>query len=123
MIINVIQVDEGWWQGTNASGSVGLFPATYVEVVSTPAASLPVTPAPVPVSVPAPVVETVVPPEPAAPPPAQAQTAVALYDYEPTEDNELPLQADSIITNINFVSDDWWLGTSGGATGLCKFNF
>lgn len=25
-------VGEGWWEGTNAKGETGLFPAAYVEV-------------------------------------------------------------------------------------------
>lgn len=33
MIEEIQQIDEGWWQGKNARGEEGLFPANYVELV------------------------------------------------------------------------------------------
>ena len=33
-IINIEQIDEGWWRGTRElDGSYGLFPANYVELI------------------------------------------------------------------------------------------
>lgn len=36
--------------------------------------------------------------------------AVALYDYEAGEDNEISCVEGDLITNIEFVSEDWWQG-------------
>ena len=34
LIINIDQVDEGWWRGTRElDGSNGLFPSNYVELI------------------------------------------------------------------------------------------
>ncbi len=46
--------------------------------------------------------------------------ADALYDYQAAEANELNLRAGDRITNIEFVSDDWWQGRVDGLVGLCK---
>lgn len=33
-IINIEQIDEGWWRGTRElDGSYGIFPANYVELI------------------------------------------------------------------------------------------
>ncbi|KAJ3315811.1 hypothetical protein HDV04_000018 [Boothiomyces sp. JEL0838] len=114
IIKNILEIDEGWWQGTNSHGQTGLFPANYVEVTQA---------APQPVSLPPREPEHV--PAPAPPPvqavPAQKQ-AIALYDYDAAEPNELTFVTDDVITNIEFVSDDWWMGTCKGSTGLCKYS-
>ncbi|KAG8697804.1 hypothetical protein FRC08_006320 [Ceratobasidium sp. 394] len=34
-IVNIETVDKGWWQGTNARGQTGLFPANYVSMKET----------------------------------------------------------------------------------------
>ncbi|KAJ3270196.1 hypothetical protein HDV01_000475 [Terramyces sp. JEL0728] len=116
-ITNILEVDEGWWQGTNSHGQSGLFPANYVEVTqasSHPApVHAPVHHEPEPVPAPAPVVQPA--------PPAQKDRAIALYDYDAAEPNELTFSTDDTITNIEFVSDDWWMGTCKGSTGLCKY--
>jgi len=31
LVVSRKDVGEGWWEGTNASGRTGLFPAAYVE--------------------------------------------------------------------------------------------
>ncbi|XP_068212964.1 sorting nexin lst-4-like isoform X3 [Palaemon carinicauda] len=41
-------VGEGWWEGTNAQGEAGLFPAAYVEVGSTNLEESSTTPPPMP---------------------------------------------------------------------------
>ena len=34
IIINIEQIDEGWWRGTRQiDGTSGLFPANYVELI------------------------------------------------------------------------------------------
>ncbi|KAI9336553.1 hypothetical protein BDR26DRAFT_485842 [Obelidium mucronatum] len=105
LITAIEKHDEGWWQGKNAAGHVGLFPATYVEEVSSSNAAVHAPP----------------PPPPAAAPIADQIEAIALYDYQATEQNELSFAAGDRITNIVFVSDDWWQGRHGGQDGLCKF--
>ncbi|KAI8618837.1 hypothetical protein BC830DRAFT_1106842 [Chytriomyces sp. MP71] len=114
-IINAIEkLDEGWWQGTNAAGRVGLFPATYVEEVSSaPVASnfFASTPAAPPAA------------PPSAAPAADQVEAIALYDYAPTEDNEIGFAAGDRITNIVFISDDWWQGRVNGVDGLFPGNY
>ena len=33
IIIDIVQIDEGWWQGFGPDGSYGMFPANYVELI------------------------------------------------------------------------------------------
>ena len=50
--------------------------------------------------------------------------ALAQYDYEKAEDNELELQKGETITNIDMVDEDWWMGqNSKGETGLFPSNY
>lgn len=50
--------------------------------------------------------------------------AVAQYDYERAEDNELELQEGELVTDIDMVDDDWWMGTnSRGEQGLFPSNY
>jgi hypothetical protein len=50
--------------------------------------------------------------------------AVAQYDYEKAEDNELELTEGETVTNIDMVDDDWWMGTnSKGESGLFPSNY
>lgn len=50
--------------------------------------------------------------------------ALAQYDYEKAEENEIELREGEYITNIDMVDPDWWLGTnSRGETGLFPSNF
>ena len=61
-----------------------------------------------------PAIEEQAPAEPEAP------SAVALYDYDAGEDNEISFKENQTIRDIQFVSDDWWSGLSpdGTAVGL-----
>ncbi len=106
----MVQDDADWWQGTNSKGLVGLFPATYVEVV----ASVSAAPAPVPVSLPQPSRTSTS---------TRGKSATAIYDYEAAEDNEINFVTGDTITEIDFVSDDWWSGTVRGRTGLFPGNY
>ena len=148
------QVDEGWWSATGPSGATGLFPANYVEPLEEaepeaettaappPPPAPPAPPAPEPPAVeqipppppppptppapPAPEPEAVAPPPPPPPaPPAAAPQAVALYDYEMDEDNEITLAEGDQIVDIEFASEDWWSGTNArtGAMGLFPANY
>ena len=64
-----------------------------------------------------------------APPPAPAaaaggKSAVAQYDYEKAEDNELELREGERVSNIDMVDEDWWMGQNErGETGLFPSNY
>jgi hypothetical protein len=47
-------------------------------------------------------------------------TAIALYDYDADEDNELSFRAGERIVEITATSEDWWEGrrADGGGAGL-----
>lgn len=62
---------------------------------------------------------------PTAPRTAQAgKRAVAQYDYEKAEANELELREGEHVTNIEMVDEDWWMGqNSRGETGLFPSNY
>ncbi|KAK0661132.1 Drebrin-like protein [Lasiodiplodia hormozganensis] len=50
--------------------------------------------------------------------------AIAQYDYEKAEDNEIELAEGEIITNIDMVDEDWWMGqNSRGEAGLFPSNY
>ncbi|CAE6507099.1 unnamed protein product [Rhizoctonia solani] len=146
-ITNIEMVDEGWWQGTNSRGETGLFPATYVELVEAAEAAEPAPPPPPPPPPPAEAAEPAPPPPPPPPPPPAAPAApaapppppapprpatpepepedngviaVALYDYDAGEENEISFkEGDRILQVDTSISDDWWNGTTAsGATGL-----
>ncbi|CCH42373.1 Actin-binding protein [Wickerhamomyces ciferrii] len=51
-------------------------------------------------------------------------TAIAEYDYEASEDNEITFVEGQKIINIQFVDEDWWLGeTESGDKGLFPANY
>jgi len=109
-------VDEDWWAGRNAAGEHGLFPSNYVELME----------------------DTEVAQSPGGAPadgpelehqPSQALAqgpggaAIALYDYEAVEENELSFPEDAIIEDLEFPDEDWWLGTYNGNRGLFPSNY
>ena len=50
--------------------------------------------------------------------------AVAQFDYEKDEENELALREGERITNIDMVDEDWWMGeNSRGERGLFPSNY
>ena len=61
-------------------------------------------------------------PEPANAPEAKGSSAsaVAEYDYDKEEDNELEFKEGDLIVEIDFVDDDWWSGkhSATGEVGL-----
>ena len=97
LITEIVEIDNGWWQGRNAAGEFGLFPSNYVEKQ-------------IQVSAIAPASVTG---------PGLGKRVIALYDYDATDSTELTIKEGQVITNVDFVSDDWWAGTIGGASGLC----
>ncbi|KAI9669082.1 MAG: hypothetical protein M1831_000674 [Alyxoria varia] len=55
---------------------------------------------------------------------ASGKQAIAQYDYEKGEDNELELRENELITHIDMVDEDWWMGqNSRGESGLFPANY
>lgn len=61
------------------------------------------------------------------PEPQQAQDgprARIQFDYEKAEDNEIELREGELVTDINMVDEDWWMGVnSKGEKGLFPANY
>lgn len=49
--------------------------------------------------------------------------AVALYDYQAAESDEISFDPDDIITNIEQVDEGWWRGMCKGVVGLFPSNY
>ncbi|OUM51330.1 hypothetical protein BVG19_g425 [[Candida] boidinii] len=126
LIINIKFIGDDWWFGENSKGETGVFPASYVNLREsknsdepTPAAST-VSEAE-PAQAPAPALA----PRPVPLPerPSVGKSAVAEYDYDAAEDNELSFKEGDIITNIEMADEDWWLGELNGERKLFPSNF
>jgi len=88
-VTDIDMVDEDWWWGRNSKGHTGLFPSSYVEIVEVPTdhrgphqdkkQEEPIALAPAPKS---------------------GKTAIAIYDYEAAEDNELSFAEGTEIKSI-----------------------
>ncbi|KAG5372759.1 Actin-binding protein [Yarrowia sp. C11] len=102
-------LDENWWSGTNSKGETGLFPSNYVKLKD---GAVPTIPDPAAAAGAA-----------TALGPGTGPSAIALYDYDAAEDNELSFEADDIITDIEFIDDDWWTGSLNGKRNLFPSNF
>merc|ERR1712226_1457842 len=50
-------------------------------------------------------------------------TAIALYDYQAAADDEISFDPNDIITNIEMVDDNWWIGNCQGKRGLLPANY
>lgn len=66
--------------------------------------------------------------EPVARPPPGThggrQRALVQYDYDKNEDNEVELKEGDIVTNIEMVDEDWWMGQNKyGESGLFPSNY
>ncbi|KAF9409865.1 hypothetical protein BGZ94_001833, partial [Podila epigama] len=145
IIVNVTELDVGWWSGESEDGTrSGLFPANYVEIIehahhATPAATSDAATTKAAGShgyeedahahAHAPAkddhhasagsvnhVEEVLSSKP---------TAIALYDYNAGEPNEISFSEGDIIVDIDFVTEDWWNGHSqdGTRSGLFPSNY
>ncbi|KFH65254.1 hypothetical protein MVEG_08735 [Podila verticillata NRRL 6337] len=128
IITNVTELDVGWWSGESEDGTrSGLFPANYVEVIEH-AHHAEAAPAHHEEEHYAHAQETH--PEPAASHHVEEvlsskPTAVALYDYNAGEPNEISFSEGDIIVEIDFVTEDWWSGHSqdGTRSGLFPSNY
>ncbi|KAJ3038122.1 hypothetical protein HK097_003278, partial [Rhizophlyctis rosea] len=124
-ITNIVQIDEGWWQGTNSRGETGLFPANYVELEAAQSqpAPPPRAPSPEPEPEPEPVRQAPAAPAQQAQEGEEGALAVALYEYTAAEENEVSFNEGDLITGITMVSDDWWQGYVNGKWGLFPGNY
>ncbi|BGP18863.1 hypothetical protein JCM10213_003518 [Rhodosporidiobolus nylandii] len=95
----------------------GLFqqPASSSSAVS--AVPTPVSPAPVYTAPPAAPAATR-PPPPAAPQARGIGHAVALYDYDATQPEDLPFKEGERVEILEVVSDDWYRGALNGKEGI-----
>ena len=99
-VTDIEMVDKDWWLGTNSRGEKGLFPSNYVEPVDNNEHYAHPSDADVSkheVTNAAPLAEA---PVSSDAPPTKEHTAIALYDYEAAEDNELSFPEGAEITNI-----------------------
>ncbi|KAG0294569.1 hypothetical protein BGZ96_000917 [Linnemannia gamsii] len=131
VIVNVTELDVGWWSGESIDGArSGLFPANYVEVIENTQDHAAAAPAAIHYEeeeyaahhVDAPISSGHAHAEGAAAA-SSGPSAVALYDYAAGEPNELSFAEGDVITDIEFVTDDWWNGTCHGASGLFPSNY
>ncbi|KKY14955.1 putative actin binding protein [Phaeomoniella chlamydospora] len=55
---------------------------------------------------------------------SKGKTAIAQYDYDADESNEISLKEGEHVTDIDMVDEDWWMGTnSQGQSGLFPSNY
>ncbi|CAO3563294.1 unnamed protein product [Mortierella alpina] len=144
---NVTELDVGWWSGESEDGTrSGLFPANYVEVIEHAhehtgangdgAAAVAMdyqhqedhgqvdyddAQAHAQHAAEDPVAAHAAAPDAGH---AKKPSAVALYDYQAGEPNEISFAEGEAIVEIEFVTDDWWSGkTEAGAVGLFPANY
>ncbi|KAI1312244.1 hypothetical protein EDD11_003044 [Mortierella claussenii] len=152
IIRNVTELDVGWWSGESEDGTrSGLFPANYVEVIehAHEQESAPASAAAASRAVPAVASQEyeqeheqdhdAYAHETAAHHADQYESqhgvedasgqsskpsAVALYDYQAGEPNEVSFAEGETIVEIDYVTEDWWSGkTEAGAIGLFPANY
>ncbi|KAA8905703.1 hypothetical protein TRICI_005255 [Trichomonascus ciferrii] len=117
LVTEIDFVDTEWWAGKNQKGEYGLFPAAYVELkgdnapVTAAADQAPPSPEPQQAAAPVPA------------PTASGPSAVAEYDYEAAEEGELTFPEGAIITDIDFVDENWWSGVYNGERNLFPANY
>lgn len=99
-VTNIDMVDDDWWMGQNSRGESGLFPSNYVELVEGGAPSGGEAPAPAPAQHEEAEEEAAPPPPPEPSRAAGGKTAVAQYEYEAAEDNELSFPDGATVTDI-----------------------
>ncbi|KAK9236262.1 hypothetical protein V1525DRAFT_407510 [Lipomyces kononenkoae] len=116
-IYDIEMIDDGWWAGTNGAGEHGLFPSNYVEILEGGAESK----SEVKVEADSPTV--VAAPAPAAVVIPKGPSAVAAYEYEAQEDNELSFPEGATIEDIQFPDEDWWSGVYNGERKLFPANY
>ena len=91
-VTEIEMVDDNWWMGQNVHGETGLFPSNYVELVEDDAPDAGGQQQAAHAPEPSHAMESAAS--------AQGATAIALYDYEAAEGNELSFPEDAKITGI-----------------------
>uniref|UniRef100_A0A5K3F927 SH3 domain-containing protein n=1 Tax=Mesocestoides corti TaxID=53468 RepID=A0A5K3F927_MESCO len=87
-IVDIVKVDTLWWSG-RIGDRTGIFPANYVEEVTSPSDI----------------------------------TAMALYDFAASQDDELSFKAGDEICDINKFDEAWWSGRIGNRVGIFPANY
>ncbi|KAM9892172.1 hypothetical protein OXX79_010201, partial [Metschnikowia pulcherrima] len=116
VITNIDFVDEEWWSGMNErTEEVGLFPGSYVTLTNSSSESQDEEMA-------SPTFESV---EVQQDSELQGKSAIAEYDYDKEEDNEIGFKEGDLIVDIEFVDEDWWSGKHylTGEVGVFPGNF
>ncbi|KAG0246941.1 hypothetical protein BGX31_005429 [Mortierella sp. GBA43] len=123
IIRNITELDVGWWSGESEDGTrSGLFPANYVEIIEDTGAA-PAQHHQEQENEPTSLHHAHEQPH-GAHDEAQGPSALALYDYQAAEPNEISFEEGETITEIEFVSDDWWNGKNrNGGIGLFPANY
>ncbi|KAJ9111801.1 hypothetical protein QFC22_006460 [Naganishia vaughanmartiniae] len=123
ILTQIEQTDEAWWTGTNPQGQRGLFPANYVTLLEGDAGAV----EPEQEEEEAPPAAPPAPPMPPRDEPAVASKgkwAVAQYDYDAAEDNEISLREGEQVLEIEETDEAWWTGTAAnGQRGLFPANY
>lgn len=122
-VTGIEMVDKDWWLGSNTRGERGLFPSNYVELLddkpqNSISSDLHVGESEADIQQPR--VESMAP---LASSSANGPIAIALYDYEAAEDNELSFPEGAEISHIEFPDDDWWFGKYHNKEGLFPANY
>lgn len=104
LVTDIDFVDSEWWAGKNQKGEYGLFPAAYVELQDG-------------------AIETAPADNDSEQPAGTGPSAVAEYDYEAAEEGELTFPEGAIITDIDFVDENWWSGVYNGERNLFPANY
>ncbi|KAF9581777.1 hypothetical protein BGW38_001088 [Lunasporangiospora selenospora] len=114
VILNVTELDVGWWSGESKDGTrSGLFPANYVEVIESEEQPANGAAAGYEEDYPEPAAAVHAAPAGAHNAAASSKpTAIALYDYAAGEPNEITFSEGETIIEIEFVTEDWWSGSS-----------
>lgn len=102
ILTDIQKLDPDWWMVTNSRGQQGLVPSNYLQLIEDDDTHVPAAaPAGIQAAAAAPPISAAGA-APAAPATSQSQgkTAVAMYDYEAGEDNEISFPEDAVITNI-----------------------
>jgi len=51
------------------------------------------------------------------------KTAIAVYDYQAGDNDEISFDPGDVIADIEFIDDGWWTGTIRGHSGLFPANY
>uniref|UniRef100_UPI0037544EC2 SH3 domain-containing protein n=1 Tax=Salmonella sp. s51933 TaxID=3160127 RepID=UPI0037544EC2 len=56
-------------------------------------------------------------------PEGTGSTAIALYDYQAADEDELTFDPDDVITDVEQIDPGWWRGTCHGHRGIFPANY